>query len=198
MSSSNVGSRRSTGYEPTGPSWPMIVSPCHSRRMRPAKSSIWAVVMRGMPKASNMRRDAATDAEGEAAAGQAVHRRGVRRGHDRVAGVVVRRGGDDLHVRRRDRRGTREGGRLLDVEALGDEHGAEAELLGATALVDEVARVLGAAGERVEAEFREPWVGHDTDGFVGPGSGAGVFSRMNTAARTSASVASGMYPASIG
>ena len=37
----------------SGPSWPMIVSPCQSRRMRPAKSSICAVVIRGMPNASN-------------------------------------------------------------------------------------------------------------------------------------------------
>ena len=52
MSSSKVGSRRSTGHEPAGPSCPMIVSPCQRRRISPAKSSICAVVTRPMPKAS--------------------------------------------------------------------------------------------------------------------------------------------------
>ena len=49
MSSSNVASRWSTGNFPTGPSWPKIASPCQSRRISPAKSSICAVVICGMP-----------------------------------------------------------------------------------------------------------------------------------------------------
>ncbi len=62
-----------------------------------------------------------------------------------------------------------------------------------TTLLDEIARVLSAASERVEAELGKSRIAHaDTVGFAGIGTGAGVFSRMNTAARTSASVASGM------
>ena len=107
--------------------------------------------------------------------------------------VVVRRPGDDLHVRRSDGRRARQGHRLLHVEALADEHGAEPEFLGSTTLVDEIVWILSAARERVEAELGEPGGAHaETVGRSGMGTGAGVFSRMKTAARTSASVASGM------
>ena len=54
MSSSKVGSRRRNGYDPDASVWPITVSPCQSRRIRPVKSSICCVVMRGMPNASNI------------------------------------------------------------------------------------------------------------------------------------------------
>ena len=52
MSSSNSEPRDRTGQDPAGPSWPKTTSPCQSRRINPAKSSIWAVVIRGMPYTS--------------------------------------------------------------------------------------------------------------------------------------------------
>ncbi len=70
-----------------------------------------------------------------------------------MAGVVVGGPGDDLHVGRRDGGRPRQRDGLLDVEALADEHRTEAELLRVVDLLDEVAGVLRAAGERVEAQF---------------------------------------------
>ena len=49
MSSSKVASRWRIENCPAGPSWPKITSPCQRRRISPAKSSIWAVVIFGMP-----------------------------------------------------------------------------------------------------------------------------------------------------
>ncbi len=52
MSSLKSGSRNSTGYLPIGPSWLKMISPCQSRRMTCAKSSICAVVTAGTPNAA--------------------------------------------------------------------------------------------------------------------------------------------------
>ena len=49
MSSSNDASRCRIGNFPAGPSCPKTTSPRHSRRSIPAMSSIWAVVIFGMP-----------------------------------------------------------------------------------------------------------------------------------------------------
>ena len=49
MSSSKLASRCRNGNVPAGPSWLKIISPCHSRRMIPTKSSIWALVIGGRP-----------------------------------------------------------------------------------------------------------------------------------------------------
>ena len=51
MSSRKSGSRNRIWYFPIGPSWLKMISPCHSRRMTCAKSSICAVVTAGMPNA---------------------------------------------------------------------------------------------------------------------------------------------------
>ena len=51
MSSLKSGSSTRTGYFPSGPSWPMITSPCQSLRITWAKSAIWAVVTFGTPNA---------------------------------------------------------------------------------------------------------------------------------------------------
>ncbi len=104
VDSSNARRGGGTGHDPAGPSWPRITSPAQRRRMRPAKSSICAVVMCGSPIASCSGVDAPAEPEREAAAGEAVHRRGVGRGDHRVAGVVVRRRGGDARCARSRRR----------------------------------------------------------------------------------------------
>ena len=73
--------------------------------------------------------DAAPEAECEAATGQFVHRRRVRRGDDRMARVVVRGTGDDLQIGRDRAHGTGDREGLLHVEALRDENAAHEELL---------------------------------------------------------------------
>ena len=114
-----------------------------------------------------------------------------------MAGVVVGGPGDDAEIGGGHRRRARQGDRLLDVETLADEHAAETEFFGPPTLVDEIARVLGAAREHVEAQFGRPGCGNDAVGrrvlarHPATGTGAGIRFRMNTAARTRASVASG-------
>ena len=53
MSSSKDGSWFRYGKRPAGPSWPMIASPCQSRRSNPMTSSSCAIVTRGTPITSN-------------------------------------------------------------------------------------------------------------------------------------------------
>ena len=77
--SSSVASRCRTGHDPAGPSWPTITSPRNSRRMIPAKSSICAVVMRGMPYASCISGMPRPEPEHETAAGEALHGAGEAR-----------------------------------------------------------------------------------------------------------------------
>ena len=94
--------------------------------------------------------------EREPAAGQPVHGGRPRAGDQRVAGVVIGCGGGDLHpvgdrARRADERR-----RLLDVPPLGDERGAEAQLLAAAGLVHQRRRPLSAgAGQQVVAQLVE-------------------------------------------
>ena len=160
MSSLKSGSRNSTGYLPIGPSWLKITSPCQSLRMTCAKSSICAVVTAGTPNALYIARDAAADAEGEAAAGQPVHGGGPRSGDQRVPGVVIRCGRGDLHAVGDRAGGTGQRGRLLDVPPLGDEAGAEAQLLAAAGLVHQRGGSLTAgARQQVVAQFVEHAVG---------------------------------------
>ena len=105
-------------------------------------------------------RDAPSDPEREAPSRQEVHGGRVGGGHHRVAGVVVRRPGDDPQVLRHRPGRPAQGARLLDVEPLGDERGAEAERLRLTHLVDQLAGRLRGAGERVEAELgMQAWDG---------------------------------------
>ena len=66
---------RGTGSWPAGPSWPMIISPCHSRRSMPIASSSCAIVTRGSAHDVEQQVEAAPEAEREAAAGEPVHRR---------------------------------------------------------------------------------------------------------------------------
>ena len=155
MSSSNAGSRRRNGYAPAG----TVVADDRLAVPQPAHQPGEVLELGGRDRrqaeGGGHRADAAAEAEREPSAGQAVHRRGVRRGDDRVAGVVVGRRGGDVQ-RRRDRADrARQRGRLLDVEALRDEHPAEAEPLAVGDLRDQVARRLGRAGQRVEAELLE-------------------------------------------
>ena len=129
MSSSNDESRCSTGNFPAGPSWPKTTSPFQQPPQEPDE----VLDLRGRDPGDavgvEQRRDAASEPEREPPAGEPVHRRGVRRGDDRVAGVVVRRRGRDPERRRHGADRTRQRERLLDVEALGDERAAEPERL---------------------------------------------------------------------
>ena len=99
MSSSNDESRCSTGNFPAGPSWPRTTSPRNSRRSEADE----VLELRGGDARDavgvEQRRDAPPEAEREPAAGEPVHRRGVRRRDHRVAGVVVRRRRGDAERR---------------------------------------------------------------------------------------------------
>ena len=155
MSSSNAGSRRRNGYAPGG----AVVADDRLAVPQPAHQAGEVLELGGrhrrQAEGGGERADAAAESEREPSAGQAVHRRGVRRRDDRVPGVVVGRRRGDVQRRRHRADRTREGGRLLDVEALRDEHPAEAEALGVSDLGDQIARRLGGAGECVEAEVLE-------------------------------------------
>ena len=97
--------------------------------------------------------DPATEAEHEAAAGEALHGVGVAGGDHRMTRVVVGdAGGDgDLLAHRADR--TALHSRLLFVVALGDEGVSQTEVLGLAYLVDQRSCRFGRTGEGVEAEF---------------------------------------------
>ena len=99
------------------------------------------------------RRDAPADAKHVTAAGQPVHGGGMRGGHQRVAGVVVGGGSHDANVvgHRTDR--PRDGGGLLQVEALRDEHGAKAQFLSRCHLLDELPGRIRRTGQSVETQF---------------------------------------------
>jgi hypothetical protein len=116
-------------------------------------SSSCAVVMGAEPVGALQRGDAPAQPEREAAAGEAVHGGGHRRGHQRVAGVVVGGGGGDLQPRGGCAGGPAERGRLLDVEAFGEEAGAEAQGFAAAHILEQWRRGGGATREPVEAEL---------------------------------------------
>ena len=97
--------------------------------------------------------DAAAEAQREATVGEAVHRRRVGRGDDRVPGVVVRCRGRDPEGRRHRAHGAGERERFFDVEAFGDERGAEAERLTGRDFADQLGGRLRCAREHVEAEL---------------------------------------------
>ena len=99
------------------------------------------------------RRDPAAEPEREPTVREPVHRGRVRRGDHRVARVVIRRRGRDAERRRHRADRARERERLLDVEAFGDERGAETEALARGDLVDQLDRRLRRAGQHVEAEL---------------------------------------------
>ena len=126
---------------------------------QPAHDAGEVLELRGRHRRQAERRghrgDAAAEAEREAATRQAVHRRRVGRGHDRVARVVVRGRRGDLQRRRRRAERARQRRRLLHVEALGDERPAEAEPLAVARLLDQLVRIGRRAGERVVAEVVE-------------------------------------------
>ena len=119
-----------------GPSWPRIISPRKRRRMMPTKSSIWAVVMWGMPMASNSRSMPRPRPSVKRPPVRLCMVRAYAARHRRVAGVVVGgRGGDgDVLADRADRAADR--GDFLHVEPLGDEDGAEADGLALDDLVE--------------------------------------------------------------
>ena len=97
--------------------------------------------------------EAAAEPERVAAAGEPVHGGRERRGHQRVAGVVVGRGGGDADGLADRAGGAGQDGGVLDVEALGEEDRADAETLGETDLGEEVARARGVTGEPVATEL---------------------------------------------
>jgi hypothetical protein len=96
-----------------------------------------------------------TEAEGEPAAGQPVHRHGEVGGDQRMARVVVRGRGCDAERRAdgTDRATERRG--VLGVEPLGDERGAQTEALRIGDLVHEVARRGRMPRQCVEAELAQ-------------------------------------------
>ena len=107
------------------------------------------------------RRDTTTETECEPSTGQAVHRGRPRSGDQRVAGVVIGCGGGDLHAVGDRKRRTDERGRLLDVPPLGDEAGAETQLLTAARLRGQRRRPLATrACEEVVAQLVEHPFGH--------------------------------------
>jgi hypothetical protein len=70
-----------------------------------------------------------------------------------MATVVIGGGGDDAQTTGDRSGGARQGHRLLEVEPLGDEERAEAEILGVANLVDEGPGRLRRPGQAVEAEL---------------------------------------------
>jgi hypothetical protein len=103
----------------------------------------------------------ATDPEGESALRQQVHGGGPRSSDQRMAGVVIGCGGGDLHAAGGRAGRTDQRRRLLDVPSLGDERGAEAELLTASRLVHQTPGALAAcAGQQVVAELVQHPVRH--------------------------------------
>jgi hypothetical protein len=134
-----------------------LVAEDHVARPQPAQDAghVLHLGARHLGQADGLEQgvEAAAEAEGEAAARQAVHGRGERRRHQRVAGVVVggRRG--DAEALGDGADGPRQHGGVLDVEPLRDERRADPEPLGVPGLAHGVAWRVGVAGERVEAEL---------------------------------------------
>ncbi len=140
MSSSNDASWFRYGNRPAGPSWPMIASPCHSRRSSPMTSSSCAIVTRGTPMTSK--------SMSKPRPSPSVNRPSVRRcivvpngrGDEHVARVVVGRRGRDAERRAHRARRAAQRARVLRVEPLGDEDRPQADLLGPGHLGHQVPR----------------------------------------------------------
>src|SRR5688572_20299264 len=98
------------------------------------------------------RGDAATQPQGEAAAGERLHRAREPGGDHGVPGVVVGRGGDDADPLGHGTGGPAENAGLLLVVPLADEGRVQAQRLGLAHLVDEVPGGLRLPGEQVAAE----------------------------------------------
>ena len=107
-------------------------------------------------------RHAATDAQREPSAGEAVHGRRPRTGDQRMAGVVIGCCRCDLHPVGHCASGADKGRCLLDVPTLGDECRAEAEFFAAPGFVHQRGRPLPArTRQQVVAHFIEHAFGHD-------------------------------------
>ena len=196
MSSSKSGSWLRYGYVPAGPSWPRIISPFHRRRRMPGDVLELRARDRLQAHGLEQRVEAAAEAEREPATGEPVHRGRERRGHHRVAGVVVRR------ARSRCRGVSLDGpGRAAESVAASlrlnrSEMNAEPRPMRSASRtsVDEVARRVGVTRERVEAELVQlihlPTASRWLPRTLGnPQSGGGVSASPADVARAMASAA---------
>ncbi len=97
--------------------------------------------------------EAAAEPQSEAACGEPVHRRGERGGNQDVPRVVVRSRGRDADSLTHGTGRAGQGGRLLQIESLGDEGATEADALGLAYLVYEIPWRVGVPSQGVEAQF---------------------------------------------